>query len=70
MNKFCFEFNSILGLIFPFQMLDALKPYADMMVWHFKDPAKAFKGFLDDAMQIAYQQRIDHLKPFVQPDKM
>lgn len=37
-------------------------------VWHFRDAALTFKGFVNRETQLAFQRRIDRLKPVTQPE--
>ena len=47
-------------------MSDGLAPTTQ--VWHFRDAATTFKGMESPQAQLAFQQRIDHLKPVTQPE--
>lgn len=49
------------------QLLEVLSPYKHIKIWHFSNPAATFKGIPDSELAQAYQARIDHLKPIVQP---
>jgi hypothetical protein len=40
-----------------------------MQVWHFKDAVTAFGGFDDANLKVAYDLRVDHLKPRPPPPK-
>ena len=37
-------------------------------VWHFRDAAATFKGFESLQTQLAFQLRIDYIKPITQPE--
>ena len=47
-------------------MSDGLAPTTK--VWHFRDAAATFKGMESPQAQLAFQLRIDHLKPVTQPE--
>ena len=40
-----------------------------MQVWHFRDAPATFQGFVDPGQRMAFQQRMDRLKPITQPNR-
>ena len=42
-------------------------PPPSIQIWHFRDAAATFKGFVLPLTQRAFQRRIERLKPVTQP---